>query len=257
MGKEMVLFEPTPTTERFKRISSTFVEKANTDTTTRSGALRELKNFDQRPQPKKSKKSSTAQEQHALPLTLCPKPRQQQRTCQQTPSSQYKANSFEEPPSPDSHLVAYNDHLATFRTAIRSHISNVTLKITQTRDIQIAHEDEKRRRFATTHIRHSSAVADTKSPTKSPRGRVRDSKPLPTKDARLRSFWSLQIKDMDTKASTASADEEKVRERKERIERLKKEGWRGVRKEAMGWKGAEYYEGLRRRAEKELEACRC
>jgi len=49
-------------------------------------------------------------------------------------------------------------------------------------------------------------------------------------------------------------EEEKARERREKIERLRAGRWEGVRKESMGWKGLEYYEGIRRRAEEELRA---
>lgn len=53
--------------------------------------------------------------------------------------------------------------------------------------------------------------------------------------SRLASFWSIKQEDVE------------AREKKERIERLKKSGW-DVSKRAHGWKGKEYYEELRSRA---------
>jgi hypothetical protein len=50
--------------------------------------------------------------------------------------------------------------------------------------------------------------------------------------SKLASFWSIKAEDVE------------VREKKERIERLRKGGW-DVRKERHGWKGREYYEELR------------
>jgi hypothetical protein len=52
---------------------------------------------------------------------------------------------------------------------------------------------------------------------------------------RLASFWSIKQEDVE------------AREKKERIEKLKKSGW-DVSKRAHGWKGKEYYEELRSRA---------
>jgi hypothetical protein len=53
--------------------------------------------------------------------------------------------------------------------------------------------------------------------------------------SKLASFWSIKAEDVE------------VREKKERIERLRNGGW-NVRKERHGWKGKEYYEELRARA---------
>jgi hypothetical protein len=50
--------------------------------------------------------------------------------------------------------------------------------------------------------------------------------------SRLASFWSTKEEDVE------------VREKKERIERLRKGGW-NVNKRGHGWKGKEYYEQLR------------
>jgi regulator of replication initiation timing len=48
-----------------------------------------------------------------------------------------------------------------------------------------------------------------------------------------------------------AANNLKAAEKKERIERLRQNGWR-VNKERFGWKGEDYYRELRRRAEVEL-----
>ena len=66
---------------------------------------------------------------------------------------------------------------------------------------------------------------------------------------RLASFWSFDP------AATNDEDgrESKAQEKRERIEKLKKDGWR-VTKEKFGWKGEAYYDELRRKAEVELDA---
>ncbi|KAK5941314.1 hypothetical protein PMZ80_006592 [Knufia obscura] len=260
-GKEMVLTGPTPTTERFKRISATFFEKEDPDDTPRPRALRELKNFN--PNQKKYQRRSvhnTVDDENHHPSTPCPKP--QHQTSQPTPSSQYTGSSTtislppNPPQSPSTHLTAYNAHLSSLRTLLKTHITNVTSKITQTQEIQLAHDEDKKRRVGHMHSRRESAMeSNTTSSSKSrpgsqkrDRDRDRDSKPFPAKDARLRSYWNLQIADA---RGTPGVDEEKAVLMQERIDRLRGMGW-SVRKERLGWKGAEYYEGLRRRAEEEL-----
>ena len=44
----------------------------------------------------------------------------------------------------------------------------------------------------------------------------------------------------------------KAKGKRERIEKLKKDGWQSIRKERYGFKGVVYYEELRRRVEREL-----
>jgi hypothetical protein len=48
------------------------------------------------------------------------------------------------------------------------------------------------------------------------------------------------------------ANNRKAAGKRERIERLRQNGWR-VNKERFGWKGEDYYRELRRRAEVELK----
>ena len=276
-GKEIVLVEPTPTTARFKRISSTFAEKQDSDShsTTQPQALGEPKNFNQKMLPRRSSHSqhSTNDSQKPLPSTPCPKPRQQVPVPQPPPSSHHihtpiptsstAAILFTPPQSSrsSSHLQAYNAHLSSLRTLIKSHITNITTKITQTSAVQLAHEDEKRRRFANmhsyshnrqphSHSRSSVGQLEPTSPTNR-KTRDRDSRPHPSKDARLRSFWNLQIKDAQrqNRSDADGVDEEK----RKRIERLRGEGWKSVTKERCGWKGSEYYERLRGQAEQDLD----
>ena len=63
---------------------------------------------------------------------------------------------------------------------------------------------------------------------------------------RLASYWMLKPAD-----EGLGDVERKAAEKKERIERLRQNGWR-VNKERFGWKGEEYYRKLRRRVEVEL-----
>jgi len=252
-GKELVLYEQTPTTERFQRISSTFVEKQNADSSSDSTAqpyhaLQEPKTSNEtaryRPRPADSERHSSTHPVHnqgTIPSTPCPKPRQRQRQQQRS--------------SVHHHLQAYNTHLSSLHTALRTHIASVTASISQTGALQLAHEDDKRRRFADMRGhpgRRGRRHAAGSGPASHERGdgdrgaRDRD------KDVRLRSFWSLQIRDTVTGAGGGGGDEEKKRARKERIERLRGQEWEGVRKERFGWKGSEYYEGLRGRAERDL-----
>lgn len=206
--------ENTPTTQRFDYISTTFLEKENKENIPPSC------------------------------LTL-------------------KHNSYEVKIGLPTHLELYNDFLASFRTSLLRHISAVTARIIQVRNTQLAHEADKRRSFAKMHS-SASAIPVASSPTKSyPRGRCknRDSQPMPANDSRLRSFWSLQAADIgtrydkskDRKGSTLTwAEEEKARKRRDRIEKLRSGGWKDIRKEAKGWKGADHYEALRKAVEQEL-----
>jgi hypothetical protein len=61
---------------------------------------------------------------------------------------------------------------------------------------------------------------------------------------RLASYWML-------KPAAEGAVDANNAEKRERIERLRQNGWR-VNKERFGWKGEDYYRELRRRAEVEL-----
>jgi regulator of replication initiation timing len=64
---------------------------------------------------------------------------------------------------------------------------------------------------------------------------------------RLASYWMLK----PAVEGAVSANNRKAAEKRERIERLRQNGWR-VNKERFGWKGEDYYRELRRKAEVEL-----
>jgi hypothetical protein len=63
---------------------------------------------------------------------------------------------------------------------------------------------------------------------------------------RLASYWMLKLG-----AESSGEVDRKAADKKERIDRLRQNGW-SVNKEIFGWKGEEYYRELRRRAEVEL-----
>jgi hypothetical protein len=134
-----------------------------------------------------------------------------------------------------SSLARYNDALASFRTVIISAISATSTAIETTNRIQKEHEEEKRRAFL------------TQAHDKSACGK------------RLASYWLLSMPvrcptgSMLRGVDRAQAKEEnqKLKKTRERIEKLREEGFH-VRKERYGWKGAEYYDDLRRMAEREL-----
>lgn len=67
---------------------------------------------------------------------------------------------------------------------------------------------------------------------------------------RLASYWSFKL--AVTGDDGEGCGDRKATETKERIERLRNNGWT-VMKERYGWKGEEYYADLRRRAEMELK----
>jgi hypothetical protein len=63
---------------------------------------------------------------------------------------------------------------------------------------------------------------------------------------RLASYWMLK-----PAAESSGEVDRRAADKKERIDRLRQNGW-NVNKETFGWKGEEYYRELRRRAEVEL-----
>lgn len=249
---QMVAQTPTPTTERFKRISAVF----NHSDTLREATYQQSPNRSVTSRKQDStisnfngKESRQFDLLIASPKTPCPKP-QTLAIQQPTPSSKYSMPSqaaLTPPPSPHAHLALYSAHLSSLRTAIKSHITDISEKINSVHAIQLAHEDEKRQRFANMQSRHSSFIP---SPTKS-KGQ-RGSRISPAKDARLRSFWSLQVAEHSEIARSEGLGGQKSREQKERITKLRAEGWTTVRKENKGWKGAKYYEDLRTSVEREL-----
>ena len=255
-GKDFVLYRPTPTTERFKRISATFdtKEEDKENVAPDENQADAADSEDAYLGTSTLLGSNDSQDQGVPPVTPCPRAARVTARLQHSASRALNEKPNVTAASHDSCLVAYNGHLSSFRTSLLNHISTVNNRITEVRSIQTAHEDEKRRKFADMHNRRWSAIPEPASPS---RNEHRDSRLAPAKDARLRSFWSLQIADAQSRKDGSGptwADEEKAKERKERIQRLKADGWKGVRKEAKGWKGSEHYEALRARVEQEL-AC--
>jgi hypothetical protein len=61
------------------------------------------------------------------------------------------------------------------------------------------------------------------------------------------SYWISK----STVEGTVDANNRKEAERRERIERLRQNGWR-MNKERFGWKGEDHYRELKRSAETEL-----
>lgn len=224
----------TPVTERFENIAAAFVDKDD-----------EKENMELLPDDDGNyqKLYSAPQSRPIDPFTPCPAPRPQKCistsdiTDQDTPNSQTSSDLAK--PLPD--LVV------TVRSSLLKHITTVNKKIEQVRDLQKSHQDEKRRQFATMHSRDWSLVPESPSKNKNRQSRI-----SPAKDTRLRSFWNLQIADVQSRST--SAHDEKKKALKERIERLKKNGWQDVRKEAKGFKGAAYYEALRSSVEQEMAA---
>ncbi|KAK5088062.1 hypothetical protein LTR05_002278 [Lithohypha guttulata] len=238
----------TPVTKRFKRISTTFIakndDKENADPLTVESPCEQ--------DPPSTLKMSY--KQSFVPITPCPKGNKPIKpttdltstlTCTTDDREITTHILLSQPTSPTTHLTNYNATLSSLRTSLHKHISTVTTKIDIVRTTQQTHELEKRRQFASMHSRShkyqppSSTTSDENYPFQTP-----PPPPPAGKDIRLRSFWSLQIADAQSKSS--AAEDEKARERKRRIEKLRAEGWRTVRKEAKGFKGVEYYEELRR-----------
>jgi len=93
--------------------------------------------------------------------------------------------------------------------------------------------------FRTQLSEHITSVSDaiTKTTALQKEHKAKQSK-------RLASYWML-------KPAAESAIDANNAEKRERIERLRQNGWR-VNKERFGWKGEDYYRELRRRAEVEL-----
>lgn len=189
---------------------------------------------------------------------------------------------FSHPPPTNINTTTntYTITLLSLQKSLQTHTTTITTTILQTRAIQETHDQEKRSRFFNNYrrapsISPSPSPSPPSSPTKtnnkndnnrSSRNTTkhRASRITPAKDARLRSFWSLQ--DADALSLTArraraknssvgvkeGLDDEVARKKKERIARLKERGW-DVRKEKVGFKGVEYYELLAAGVEGEME----
>jgi hypothetical protein len=96
--------------------------------------------------------------------------------------------------------------------------------------------------FRTQLSQHITSVSDTitKATALQKEHKAKQSK-------QLASYWMLK----PAAEGAVAANNLKAAEKKERIERLRQNGWR-VNKERFGWKGEDYYRELRRRAEVEL-----
>lgn len=126
-------------------------------------------------------------------------------------------------------LGRYNASLAEFRHQLRKHISFVDAQIHQVQAVQAEHATSK-------------ALTNN----------------------RLASFWSFEHASKNSasdrfRSTTKSAGPQentdpKATAKRARIEKLRRNGW-AVCKEDHGFKGEQYYENLRRIAERELDAC--
>ncbi|KAL6248970.1 hypothetical protein RBB50_004033 [Rhinocladiella similis] len=177
-----------------------------------------------------------AKYEDSLPLTQTPSPRRsiQHSTSTSslvTPRFRRIREAFSPDPRNDSleaylsssDLTRYNICMCDFRTQLRKHIAFLQVEITRVRDQQA----QRMARKAQSKNRHTS-------------------------------FWTFQSANRLAPAPTpsdpegkASSDDLVTIAKKERIERLRREGW-NVRKEKYGFKGVEWYEALRRRVEKEI-----
>lgn len=230
----------TPVTERFRNISAVFADK---DEDKENVITEEQATIDF------EHSRAVVRSRPVDPVTPCPASRLLKNHTHTTTTPEDTGDC----PSPPVSSELLADLLVSVRSSLVKHIATVNNKIDQIRTLQKAHEEEKRRQFATMHSRNWSLIPDSSSTPASPsksKVRNRESQPTPAKDTRLRSFWNLQIADAQSKST--DAQDEKKKAQKERIERLKKNGWRDVRKEAKGFKGAAYYEGLRKSIEQEM-----
>ncbi|KEF60115.1 uncharacterized protein A1O9_04965, partial [Exophiala aquamarina CBS 119918] len=121
-------------------------------------------------------------------------------------------------------LSCYNASLAEFRHQLRKQISFISDQIHQ---VQAAQAD------------HAKSKILTQNP--------------------LASFWSFEQASTSSSDSIISGDGREVEDlqavaKKARIEKLRLNGW-AVSKERHGFKGEQYYENLRRVAERELNVC--
>ena len=138
-------------------------------------------------------------------------------------------------------LAQYHVGLASFRTVCHCAVASTRDAIDRAREVQEAHAEEKRRTF----------LASSKDAGK-----------------RMASYWLLSTPTPQPARSTlnsemrgeaaggrieksADAKDEATKKKKERIEKLRAEGW-NVRKEKWGWKGIEHYEELRHNAERDF-----
>lgn len=274
----------TPSTERFKQIAAIFAKKNEELVPVRFNlqnaveqqgvAESEIDNLDgkhdksgsgdifehnQDSDPESDKENLDPQTLSCLNETPTNRPRRSRDSLAQI-SSKVQPTTPNEPqlvsaqmlPPPVTNIQAYSDHLSSLQHRLTLHANTVSNTITKTLAIQQTHEEEKRKRFVNmyTHCRSSSPPSPSQSPTNS-KSSHRASRISPSKDFRLRSFWSLQ----DAAAATGKRrrntnhksknngeeeDAETTRRKTERIDRLRAQGW-PVRKESVGFKGVDWY----------------
>lgn len=168
----------------------------------------------------------------------------------------------------------YTSLLLSLQKSLTLHTTTITSTIQKTLSVQELHDQEKRSRFFNTYHNRRAPSPSVSPPDSSTKMRntnretgVRNSRITPSKDVRLRSFWSLQDADAaylgtrtsETRRGRNSSvgvkdrlDDEVTRKKKDRIAKLKEEGW-NVRKERVGFKGVEFYEALVGAVEGELQ----
>lgn len=182
--------------------------------------------------------SLIAKYEETAPVTLTPSLRRSSQSSTSihslvTPRFKRIRDAFSPDPRNDSleaylsstDLTRYNICMAEFRTQVRKHVAFLEVEITRVRNQQA----QRMARKAQNKNRHIS-------------------------------FWTFQPANRlvlpptpsDTKNNTTS-DDPVTTAKKERIERLRKEGW-DVRKEKYGFKSVEWYEAFRCRVEKEMAA---
>lgn len=137
-------------------------------------------------------------------------------------------------------LSHYNASLAEFRHQLRNHISFIHQQLHQAQAVQAEHAQSK----TLTQTRLASFWSLSAAAASS-HSTVRDNTPR-----RANGGGSTRASGPPTDPNATATSNN----RKARIERLRRNGW-AVSKEHHGFKGEQHYEGLRRIAERELEAC--
>jgi hypothetical protein len=133
------------------------------------------------------------------------------------------------------------NHFESLSTSHDTFLPPTLFHISITSSLYLARYNADLSSFRTQLSAHVTSVSDaiTKAMILQREHKAKQSK-------RLASYWMLK-----PAAEGAVEVDRKTAEKKERIERLRKNGWR-VNKERFGWKGEEYYRELRRRVEVEL-----
>lgn len=143
-------------------------------------------------------------------------------------------------------LTRYNASLADFRAQLRKHIAFLDEELTRVQTVQAERTATKalsKNRFASFwSFEHAALSARSKSTSKS---KAKSRSPAAPKRPRGDGNGRENESDNEDDGFQDGA-------KKERIEKLRREGW-SVRKEKHGYKGMEWYEELRIRVERELE----